>query len=212
MRAALVVLVALSVLTAAPAEAAKKKPQSRTACLKAAKKRKSAKARRAAVRRCPKAKPRATTKKPAAAPLPPSAAPAYSPAVAFAPEETVPAAPAPSAAPPLLAPAPVTKPDCGTSPWVGYTAADVDGVFKLTGKRTCVPGPTVSFQLRNTDAQEHNLYAEGIAPAAARRAIVATVAPDQTVEATTTLSAGEWRLFCSIEGHETMSRALTVTG
>ena len=116
------------------------------------------------------------------------------------PEGTVPSGTVPAA------------PDCGTSPWVGYGAEDVDGVFKLTGKRTCVPGPTVIFQLRNLDAQDHNLYIEGVAPAAARRAVLPLVEPGQTGEATTTLAAGEWRLFCDIEGHETMSRTLTVKG
>ena len=108
--------------------------------------------------------------------------------------------------------APSPAPACGDSPWVGYTATDLDGVFTFLGKRTCVPGPTVSFQLRNLDAQEHNLYAEGTAPAAPKRAIIGSVAPEATKEATTTLSKGEWRLFCDIEGHETMSRTLTVTG
>lgn len=101
---------------------------------------------------------------------------------------------------------------CGASPWVGYAAEDVGGVFKLTGKRTCVPGPNVLFQLRNADAQEHNLYAEGVAPKQPARAIIASLDPEKTAEASATLSAGEWRLFCSIEGHETMSRTLTVTG
>ena len=116
------------------------------------------------------------------------------------PEGTVPSGTAPAA------------PDCGTSPWVGYGAEDVNGVFKLTGKRTCVPGPTVIFQLRNLDAQDHNLYVEGIAPAAPRRVVLPVVEPGETGEATTTLTPGEWRLLCDIEGHETMSRTLTVTG
>ena len=159
---------------------------------------------------------RATAKKVAARPRVPL------PVAELAPPPDLPTAggPAPSPAAPATPPGSATRPssptapqpDCGTSPWVGLTAEDVDGVFRLTGRRTCVPGPSVAFQLRNTDAQAHNLYAEGVSPVAARRAVVASAEPDQTVETTTTLTAGEWRLFCDIEGHETMSRTLTVTG
>jgi len=106
----------------------------------------------------------------------------------------------------------VVKPDCGTSPWVAYTAEDVDGVFRFNGKRTCAPGPEVLFQVNNRDAQDHNLYAEGVSPAAARRAIFAKVEPGEVAEGSATLAAGEWRLLCTIEGHESMTRTLTVTG
>jgi hypothetical protein len=106
----------------------------------------------------------------------------------------------------------VVKPNCGTSPWVGYTAEDVNGVFKFTGGRTCVPGPNVLFQLNNRDAQDHNLWAEGISPAAPKRAIFGIVAPDATIEGQAHLPAGEWRLYCDIEGHGSMTRTLTVTG
>ena len=114
-----------------------------------------------------------------------------------------PTTPANQAAIPVQAP----PPECAsTSPWVGYTAEDVDGVFRLTGKRTCVPGPNVMFQLRNIDAQEHNLHLEG------QGEVIGDVEPGATKEAGATLAAGSYRLFCAIEGHETMSRTLTVTG
>ena len=45
-----------------------------------------------------------------------------------------------------------------------------------------------------------------------RRLVIDDLEPEETAEASATLSAGEWRLFCSIEGHETMSRTLTVMG
>jgi len=195
--AALVLLVA-----GAPAEAAKKpRKRAQVVCFKKAGKKVCRKRR--VVRK-------AATPQPAVLP------PAVSAPAAAVESVPAPSAPAPAVTAPVAAPADpaplVPAPDCGTSPWVGYTAADVDGVFKLIGRRTCVPGPTVLFQLVNRDAQEHNLYAEGISPAAPKRAIVATVDPAQTVEVSATLPAGEWRLFCDIEGHGTMSRTLTVTG
>jgi hypothetical protein len=210
----------LSAPLASLADAAKRKPVTRAACLKAAKKRSTPAARRSAAKRCPKAK-RTTTSARTTGPAPQGAPPV--PGLAPAPLSPTTLGPSPSPAVPAATPgtdqvpqsppAATTQPNpCGDSPWVGYTATDLDGVFRFTGKRTCVPGPTVSFQLRNVDAQEHNLYAEGTAPAAPKRAIIASVAPEETKEATTTLSKGEWRLFCDIRGHETMSRTLTVTG
>jgi hypothetical protein len=78
-----------------------------------------------------------------------------------------PAAPSPAAAPAPSSPTPTPvaapTPDCGVSPWVGYSARDIgNGDFRLVGSRTCVPGPNVIFQLRNLDEVEHHLYAEGV--------------------------------------------------
>ena len=101
-------------------------------------------------------------------------------------------------------------PTCGTSPWVGYTAEDVgNGDFRLTGKRACVPGPNVLFQLRNADEVEHNLFAS---KGTDTRAIFVEVLPGETKEASAALAPGDWTLFCAIAGHGAMTRTLTVTG
>jgi hypothetical protein len=201
-RLALALVLAVSLAVSGDAGAAKKKPAKRAkiVCFK----KKGKKVCR------PKRKP-AKRVAPAPVALPIPAAP-LAPAGGQSPVAASPSsASSPQGTDPLSVVAPV-KPDCGTSPWVGYTAADVNGVFKLTGTRTCVPGPNVLFQLRNVDAQDHNLYAEGIAPAAPSRAVIANVLPGETEDAGVALTAGEWRLYCDIEGHESMSRTLTVTG
>ena len=141
---------------------------------------------------------------------------------ATAPQEEAPAelAGAPAerfqeAAPPPPAPTPAgttttTAPACDPSPWIGVTAEDVGG-FRLRLTRTCVPGGTVLFQFRNRDLAEHNLWAEGVEPLAAPREIVAGAEGETTVEASASLTAGRWRLYCSFEGHEAMSRLVDVT-
>ena len=75
-----------------------------------------------------------------------------------------------------------------------------------------MPGPAVVFQLRNRDAQAHNLYAEGTAPAAPARAVIANVEPGEVAEASATLAAGDWKLFCALDGHGSMTPTLTVRG
>jgi hypothetical protein len=41
--------------------------------------------------------------------------------------------------------------------------------------------------------------------------VVAEVDPEQGAQGSAPLTAGEWTLFCSIDGHESMTRALAVT-
>jgi hypothetical protein len=202
-RLALALVAAVSLAVSADAGAAKRKPAPKRAKVVCFKK----KGKRVCRKRRPVVKKRA-----AAAPAP-VAAPLTAPTVSA---PAVAPAPAPTADPPS-APTPFEivppKPDCGTSPWVGYNAEDIgNGDFRLLGTRSCVPGPDVIFQLRNLDAVEHNLYAEGIAPASAPRVIVTNAEPGDTINANATLTAGQWRLFCSLPGHDQMSRTLTVLG
>jgi hypothetical protein len=143
----------------------------------------------------------------------PLARPALAPAPGAPPLDGPPSAsaPAPSGeptAPPSDAPPPA--PACDSSPWLGVTAEDVDG-FRLRLSRKCVPAGTVLFQFRNTDASEHNLFAEGVAPAAPSRRVVEDTEGETTVVASADLTAGQWRLYCSFPGHEAMSRLVDVT-
>jgi hypothetical protein len=138
------------------------------------------------------------------APQAPAAADApVAPAGEAAPVEPV----APADRPP---PPPPALPACDPSPWLGVIAEDSDGFrFRLT--RTCVPAGTVLFQFRNRDLADHNLWAEGVAPAAPKRQVVGDTPGETTTEASAKLGAGTWRLYCSFEGHEAMSRLVEVT-
>jgi hypothetical protein len=109
------------------------------------------------------------------------------------------------------APEPVpAAPACDPSPWLGAIAEDAGG-FRLRLTRTCVPAGVVRVQFRNTDLADHNLWAEGVAPAAAQRQVVPDTPGETTVTASAPLAAGTWRLYCSLPGHETMSRLVEVT-
>ena len=119
----------------------------------------------------------------------------------------------PAGGPAVEEPAPAPPPPpplCDPSPWLGVTAEDVGG-FRFRLSRTCVPAGTVLFQFRNIDLATHNLWAEGIAPAAPQRRIAADTPGEKTITASAQLAAGRWRLFCSLEGHEAMSRLVDVT-
>ena len=136
------------------------------------------------------------------------AAPAPPPAPSEAAAEQL--APAPAEQPgPAPAPPPAA-PLCDPSPWLGAIAEDVDG-FRLRLTRSCVPAGTVLFQFRNQDLAFHNLWAEGTEPARAPRQVVEDTAGETTVTRSAQLTAGEWRLYCSLPGHEAMTRLVDVT-
>jgi azurin len=98
------------------------------------------------------------------------------------------------------------------SEWLTATALDVSQRFVLRLSRTCLRAGTTIVQLQNQDAQEHDLWAEGTSPVVAKREVVESAAPESMAQAETQLTAGEWRLFCSIPGHGTMSRTVSVVG
>ncbi|HEX2085376.1 MAG TPA: hypothetical protein VHF89_06815, partial [Solirubrobacteraceae bacterium] len=144
---------------------------------------------------------------PAAAPLP--AAPPLDAPVQPA-GAGLPAAQQPGAVAPPTAPAAAAVQLCDPSPWLGVIAEDAGGFrFRLT--RTCVPSGTVLFQFRNNDLADHNLWAEGVDPAAPPRRVVEDTPGETVVRASATLPAGRWRLYCSFAGHEAMSRLVDVT-
>jgi hypothetical protein len=138
---------------------------------------------------------------------------AFDPAVPPAPDVVPAAPPASTSAPVAAAPAAAAAPPVfvcpDDSPWVGATAEDVGGVFRLRLTRSCVRAGTVMFDVRNRDLQPHDLWVR--ATGAAPRRVVAEVDPEQGAQGSAPLTAGEWTLFCSIDGHESMTRALTVT-
>ena len=208
---ALLALVAL-LGAAAPAGAAKprKAAKATTGCFK---KTTTAKSGRKVRRKVCRARRKTVVKRPAAAlPAPlPAAAPAPLPA-------PVPVAPAPAA------PADGGSGDSGREPdpvrewcqaesstWLTVTAYDRDQVFLLRFSRTCLRAGRTTVQYVNDDAQPHNLKVEGVSPARPEQAVVGDVEGGQMGEADVDLTAGTWRFFCDIEGHESMTRTLEVT-
>ena len=145
---------------------------------------------------------------PVARPVPAPVVPAAVtpvPPVEEAPPVASPAPPvAPTPAPPAAAPL------CDPSPWLGAIAEDVGG-FRLRLTRTCVPAGTVLFQFRNDDLAVHNLWAEGTDPARPARQVVEDTPGETMVTRSAQLTAGEWRLYCSLPGHEAMKRLVDVT-
>ena len=177
-------------VAAAPADA-----KTRFAAKRAAKARSFAPGWRARPPKPLAAVPLAPQPQEAAEPVEPAGAPAEWPAPAAPPAPTLPGPAAPA---------------CDPSPWLGAIAEDVGG-FRLRLTRTCVPAGTVLVQFRNNDLADHNLWAEGISPVRAPRPIVGRTEGETIADASAALSAGRWRLYCSFEGHEAMSRPLDVT-
>ena len=215
----LVALAAAAALLAAVPLAEAAKPLrfaggKRPACAVAKKKQRTACRKRARARGWKARERRADLLPPAPAP-PPGTVPA-------AETGTVPAAAAPAqnASNPADSVEPGTVPGsgegtdpgvaCDPSPWVGAIAEDVDG-FRLRLTRTCVPEGTVLFQFRNEDLAFHNLWAEGTEPVRAAREVVGDTPGETMVTASEQMAAGEWRLYCSLPGHEAMTRPVTVT-
>ncbi|HWT95362.1 MAG TPA: hypothetical protein VN238_20365, partial [Solirubrobacteraceae bacterium] len=151
------------------------------------------------------------------APPAPAAAPAGSPSSTPAAPTLPPAADVP-VTPVAEPPAPVCEDD---SMWLGaFAREDVANGFRIDLSRTCIRAGRVIVRYLNTDQTTHNLYVRGVAPAAAPRKVVGSVlsksqdpsseTPGQQ-DGTVDLTAGEWRFYCAIPGHEVMARDITVT-
>jgi hypothetical protein len=197
----------LTALVPAPADAATTaRSKAKVVCFKKTVKTESGRKVRKKVCR-PRRK--ATAKPKAKALTPPTAAPLAPPAIPTSGEGAgpsavlgMPAAPAPAA--------PVCVPE--DSEWLTVTALDVNARFTLRLSRTCLRAGRTVVQYQNTDAQEHDLWVEGTSPLIAKREVVASAAPESLEQAEANLTAGEWRLFCAIPGHGTMSRTVSVVG
>jgi hypothetical protein len=84
--------------------------------------------------------------------------------------------------------------------FVGVTASDVDGNFRLALSRPAVAAGNVTVELRNTDKGPHDLWIEpdGGGPAVAK---FDPAAPDAVVRKQVVLPKGEWYLYCTLPGH-----------
>lgn len=173
------------------------KAKARTKPKHGAKARQAAKARRRPLR-CSAARPKrrkqaAPVTKPA--PTSPPAAGAPAPATGSDPAPGAPAPPAPSG--------PVDN-------TLGVEAHDF-GTFVLRLSRTSVPAGNLTIYFRNVDTSLHNLWIEAPPGAAADpEQISGDIGEGATARRTLPVTRGAWRLYCSIPGHGSMSRALTV--
>jgi hypothetical protein len=224
MRRLLTLLVALAVGlagAAAPAPAAsKKKTKTKTVCVVKIVKSARGKPQRKRVCRKRKVTKRATpgtsARRPTtsiASPRPwipahPSApgGPAVTPAPA-APATPAKATPAPSAP---AAPAPFVCED--DSPWLGAVAKEAGAAgAAITLSRTCIRAGKVLVRYQNTDQQPHNLYVRPLGGAGSPRKVVDEIDGATQRDGSVDLTAGQWRFFCTIPGHEMMTRDLDVT-
>jgi len=86
---------------------------------------------------------------------------------------------------------------------LGVEARDIGGfVLRLT--RTAVPDGNLTIFFRNFDAGKHNLWIQ--APANASVQISEDVGEGAGAAKTVAVTPGSWRLYCSIEGHSSMTR------
>jgi plastocyanin len=116
-----------------------------------------------------------------------------------APTTTTPAAPVPPPPPPP--PPPVLS-------TLGANAYDMSGfVLRLT--KTTVPAGDLTVFFTNHDVSDHNLWIES--PAGGLERISDAIGLNASANKTVTVTAGTWRLFCSLPEHEAMTRDLTVT-
>lgn len=93
---------------------------------------------------------------------------------------------------------------------VGVKAYDRDGVFVFETTRASVRPGSLTVSFRNEDLDEHDLWLEGTAPLITPVRLSDPIPLHRDVTATVTVALGAYRFFCSVPGHGTMSRALTV--
>jgi len=113
-------------------------------------------------------------------------------------------------APTVPPPPPGSAPVAPVVSTLGVNAYDMDG-FVLRMTRTSVPAGNLTVFFRNHDVSDHNLWIEGPGGDFVER-ISDTVGENGGGSRTLAVSAGAWRLFCSLPDHGAMTRTLTVTG
>ena len=89
------------------------------------------------------------------------------------------------------------------------SAYDIGG-FLLRLTRTSVVAGQLTVFFRNYDVSDHNLWISGPGGDVVER-ISDTVGESGGGSRTLPVTAGSWRLFCSLPDHDAMTRTLTVT-
>ena len=119
-----------------------------------------------------------------------------------------PGEPAPPAGDP---PAPGTPdPVAPVASTIGAEAYDF-GSFVLRLTKTSVPAGNLTIYFRNYDVSEHNLWIAAPAGSAAAPVLVSgAVGEGGGATKTVTVTPGTWRMYCSLDGHEAMTRDLAV--
>jgi len=89
-----------------------------------------------------------------------------------------------------------------------HPAATTAGfVLRLT--RTTVQAGNLTVFFTNHDVSDHNLWIES--PGGGLERISDTVGLNDSTNKTVAVTAGTWRLFCALPGHEAMTRDVNVT-
>lgn len=206
MRRAAVLLTLLAVAAAGPAEAAaapaKKKPACVTAKAKAKAKKKAKRPAAKSATRKPAAKRRKKTCRKPARRKPAVTPPKGAPSPPSRPAPTLPAAPVSPAIPTTAPPAP---PAYST---LGAEAHDIDGTFVLRMTKVEVPAGALTVYFRNVDSSLHNLSISS--PGGDRTEISGDIPRDAAAQRTLPVAPGSWTLFCTLPGHGSMTRTLTV--
>jgi plastocyanin len=122
----------------------------------------------------------------------------------------------PAGEPVALAPAsPQAPSEPETSPLpaastIGVEAYDF-GTFVLRLTRLSVPAGNLTIYFRNHDVSAHNLWLDRPDLVAAAERISDDVGKGGGAVTTVRVTAGAWRLYCSLPGHGSMDRTLIVT-
>lgn len=192
----LALCLSLAPVAAAPA-ASKKTKTSATAKAKAKCKKKKTKKQRAACLKKLKKKTAAKKKAPSVAPK------------TTAPTVSKPASPsAPSAPSTPSNPAP-SVPAAPVNSTIGVTAHDF-GTFVLRTTKTEVPAGNLTVYFRNVDSSEHNLFITPVDATGDGAQISEAIEENGIAQKTVPVTKGTWRLFCSIQGHESMKADVSV--
>ena len=118
----------------------------------------------------------------------------------------VPGAPAPPAGdPPAQSP---TDP-VPVASTIGAEAYDF-GSFVLRLTKASVPAGQLTIYFRNHDVSDHNLWIDPPTGAGTPTQISAAVGEGGGATKTVAVTPGAWRFYCSLLGHEAMTRDLTV--
>jgi len=130
-----------------------------------------------------------------------------SPAGGAAPGPSTPPAPAPGTGTPPAGPG---SPSPGVASSVGAEAYDF-GTFVLRLTRTAVPAGDLTIYFRNHDISDHNLWLDA-PPSVGGAPLMISEAVGENGGATKTVAVtpGTWRLYCSLLGHDSMTRDLAV--